>query len=96
MDWAISTFVLVPLMAMMSAAVAALISTRVATYRAAYQLNGLIVLPIVAILIPQTMLLFFITPRAIWILAFLFLMIDIFLVTTAVRLFDREHLLRGR
>jgi ABC-type Na+ efflux pump permease subunit len=95
-DWAVSTFILVPLMAMLSAAVAALISTRVATYRAAYQLNGLIVLPIVAILIPQTMLLFFVTPRAIWILVFLFLMIDIFLVTTAVRLFDREHLLRGR
>jgi len=95
-DWAVSTFIIVPLMALMSAAVAALISTRVATYRAAYQLNGLLVLPIVALLIPQTMLLFFVTPRAIWILVTLFFLFDVLLVTMAVRHFDRERMLRGR
>jgi len=95
-DWTVSTFVLVPLMATLSASVAAVISTRVATYRAAYQLNGLIVLPIVALLIPQTLLLFFVTPKAIWVLAFLFFALDIFLVTSALQFFDREQLLRGR
>jgi ABC-type Na+ efflux pump permease subunit len=95
-DWAVSTFILVPLMALMSAAVAALISTRVATYRAAYQLNGLLVLPVVAVLIPQTMLLFFVSQRAIWVLVMLFLTIDVVLVSSAVRFFDRERLLGGR
>ncbi len=95
-DWAVSTFIIVPLMALMSAAVAALISTRVATYRAAYQLNGLIVLPIVALFIPQTMLLFFITSKAVWVLAAFFLILDAWLIMTAVHFFDRERLLRGR
>src|SRR5581483_1768562 len=67
-EWTASTFIIVPLMALMSASVAALISTRVATYRAAYQLNGLIVLPIVAFMIPQTVVLFFLTRHALWVL----------------------------
>ena len=80
----------------MSAGVAALISTRVATYRAAYQLNGLIVLPIVALLVPQTMVLFFFTPKAVWVLAAFFAILDGWLLLTAIHFFDRERLLRGR
>jgi hypothetical protein len=94
-DWATSTFVIVPLMAVMSAGVAALISTRVATYRAAYQLNGLVVLPVVTLLIPQTMVLFFVTPWALYVLGAAFALIDVLLITTAVSFFDREHLLKG-
>jgi ABC-2 type transport system permease protein len=95
-DWATSVFVMVPLMAIMSAAVAALISTRVATYRAAYQLNGLVVLPVITLLVPQTVILFFITPNALAILGGSFIVIDAILVWTAVRIFDREQLLKGR
>jgi len=95
-DWAASTFLLIPLMALLSAGVAALISTRVATYRAAYQLNGLIVLPIVAFLVPQTVILFFVTSKAMIYLSGVFIILDLLLVTTAVRFFDRERLLRGR
>src|SRR5688572_9428552 len=57
-DWLIAVGIIIPLIATMSAAVAAIISTRASTYRSAYQLNGLVVLPIVAMLIPQTMLLY--------------------------------------
>ena len=96
MDWAVSTFIVVPLMAVLSAGVAALISTRVATYRAAYQLNGLIVLPIVALLVPQTMLLFFFTTAAVWVLVVFFGLLDAWLLLTAIHFFDRERLLRGR
>jgi hypothetical protein len=83
-------------MALMSAGVAALISTRVSTYRAAYQLNGLVVLPIITLLVPQTVVLFFITPWALAILGTGFLALDTLLLLTAVRTFDREQLLRGR
>ncbi|MEA2639204.1 MAG: hypothetical protein QOF51_598 [Chloroflexota bacterium] len=95
-DWVMSALVIIPLMALMSAGVAALISTRVATYRAAYQLNGLVVLPVITLLIPQTVLLFFITPSALVILAGGFLALDALLIFSAVHIFDREHLLRGR
>ncbi|MBM2809310.1 MAG: transporter permease protein [Chloroflexi bacterium] len=95
-DWLASALIMVPLMALMSAGVAALISTRVATYRAAYQLNGLVVLPIITLIVPQTVLLFFLTPWALAILASGFFGLDALLIFIAIRIFDREQLLRGR
>jgi ABC-type Na+ efflux pump permease subunit len=95
-DWAIAIFIIVPLLATMSAAVAAIISTRAATYRSAYQLNGLVVLPVVALLIPQTMLLYFFTPAALVYLAIGFVLLDLLLIYAAVGVFDRERLIGGR
>lgn len=95
-DWLISTLVIVPLLATMAAGVAALISTRVATYRAAYQLNGLIVLPVITLLIPQTVVLFFVTPYALSVLGLGFAALDAVLLLTAIHFFDRDQLLRGR
>lgn len=94
-DWAFSGLVMVPLMALLSAAIAALISTRVASYRAAYQLNGLIVLPIILVLIPQTIVLFLITPWALAYIAAAIAVLDLLVVAAALLLFDRERLLRG-
>ncbi len=94
-DWAIAILVIVPLCATMSGAISAIISTRASTYRSAYQLNGLVVLPIVAMLIPQTMLLYFMTPRALPILAIGFIMLDVLLVQAAMHVFDRERLIGG-
>jgi hypothetical protein len=50
--------------ALFTASVAALLSTRVSGYRVAYQLNGLIVLPVVLLLIPATAFLFLFTGAA--------------------------------
>ena len=95
-DWLASTFIIVPLMAIMSAGVAALISARVATYRAAYQLNGLVVLPVITFLVPQTVILFFLTPRALTVLAGAVFVVDVLLIFIALRTFNREQLIRGR
>jgi ABC-type Na+ efflux pump permease subunit len=95
-DWVFSALVVVPLMALLAAAIAALISTRVATYRSAYQLNGLVALPIILMLVPQTVVLFLFTPRALQYIALLFVIIDAGLVWLGLRVFDRERLLRGR
>ncbi|HEY7067698.1 MAG TPA: ABC transporter permease subunit [Chloroflexota bacterium] len=95
-DWLFSALVIVPLMALLAAAIAALISTRVATYRSAYQLNGLVALPIILMLVPQTVVLFLFTPRALQYIALVFLLIDMVLVWLGLRIFDRERLLRGR
>ena len=95
-DWQLSAFVIVPLMAILAAAIAALISTRVATYRSAYQLNGLVALPIILLLVPQTVVLFLFTPRALQFIALFFLLVDAGLVWLGMQIFDRERLLRGR
>lgn len=95
-DWSFSTFVIVPLLSLLAAGIAALISTRVSSYRAAYQLNGLVVLPIILILIPQTIVFFLLSPVALGFTAAMLAVIDLFLVLWAVRIFDRERLLGGR
>jgi ABC-type Na+ efflux pump permease subunit len=95
-DWAYSTLVIIPLMALLAAGVAALISTRVSSYRAAYQLVGLVVLPVILLMIPQSVFLFLLTPRALGIIATLVGVVDVIVVLWALRIFDRERLLGGR
>lgn len=95
-DWYFAVAVLVPLLAVLSASIAALISTRVATYRAAYQINGLVVLPVLLIFIPQTMGLYFVSPQALVIGAIVLFLLDLLFVGLALRVFDRERILRGQ
>jgi ABC-type Na+ efflux pump permease subunit len=94
-DWFFNSVAIVPLMAVLAAGIAALISARVASFRAAYQLNGLIVLPIILFLIPQTVVLFLITPYALLYIAAGLLVADIAILSVALGIFDRERLLRG-
>jgi len=95
-DWLISLLVVAPLVALFTASVAALLSTRVSGYRVAYQLNGLIVLPVVLLLIPATAFLFLFTSAALWYVAALFAGVDVAIVAWANSLFDREHLMSSR
>ncbi len=95
-DWRFSILVIVPLVALLTAGVAALISLRVSAYRVAYQLNGLIVLPVVLLLIPLTVFLFLITPLALVYVAAGLALLDLALAGWALREFDRERLLRGQ
>ena len=64
-------------------------------HRAAYQLNGLLVLPVILFLIPQTIVLFMVTWRALYIVASGLVLVDLVLVAAALALFDRERLLQG-
>jgi ABC-type Na+ efflux pump permease subunit len=95
-DWLFSLLVVTPLVALFTAGVAALISTRVSGYRVAYQLNGLVALPIVLFLVPATAFLFLITGAALLYIAILFAVVDLAIVAWAVRLYDRERLLSRR
>jgi ABC-type Na+ efflux pump permease subunit len=92
-DWLFSSLVLAPLTAILAASAGALISTRVSSYRVAYQLNSLIVLPVVLVLVPQAVLLFLVTPLAFVYVAGLLAVIDVLLLVWALRIFDRERLL---
>ena len=95
-DWLFSLVVVAPLVALFTAGVAALLSTRVSGYRVAYQLNGLIVLPVVLIVIPATAFLFLFTPLALVYVAIVFAVLDLAIVLWANHLFDRERLLSRR
>jgi ABC-type Na+ efflux pump permease subunit len=95
-DWLFSLLIVVPLVALFTAGVAALLSTRVSGYRVAYQLNGLIALPIVLLLIPATAFLYLITGAALVYVAALFAVLDIAIIGWASSLFDRERLLSRR
>jgi ABC-2 type transport system permease protein len=95
-DWAFSLLMIVPLVALFTAGIAALISTHVSGYRVAYQLNGLIVLPVVLLLLPITAFLFLLTAHALGIIAVLFAVADAAIVVWALQTFDRERLLSRR
>jgi ABC-type Na+ efflux pump permease subunit len=96
LDWLFSLVVMAPLVGLFTAGVAALISTRVSGYRVAYQLNGLIVLPVVLLLIPATAFLFLVSSAALLYVAALFVVLDVGVVWWARRLFTRERLLSRR
>jgi ABC-type Na+ efflux pump permease subunit len=95
-DWLFSLVVVAPLVALFTAGVAAVLSTRVSGYRVAYQLNGLIALPLVLVLIPAAAFAFLVTAAAFGYVAALFVVLDVGMVVWAARLFDRERLLRQR
>jgi ABC-2 type transport system permease protein len=94
-DWLFSSLVIAPLVALLAAGIGALISTRVSSYRVAYQLNGLIALPVILVLIPQAAFLFLITPRAWLYVATLLAVLDLVVIAWALSIFDRERLLGG-
>lgn len=95
-DWLFSLVVVAPLVALFTAGVAALLSTRVSGYRVAYQLNGLIVLPVVLVIIPATAFLFLFTALALVYIAAIFAALDLAIVLWANHVFDRERLLSRR
>jgi ABC-type transport system involved in multi-copper enzyme maturation permease subunit len=95
-DWLFSLLVVTPLIALFVAGVAALISTRVSGYRVAYQLNGLVALPVVLILIPAAAFSFLLTAAALGYVAAIFAAVDLVIVFWANNLFTRERLLSRR
>lgn len=95
-DWLFSLLVVAPLVALFTAGLAALIATRVSGYRVAYQLNGLIALPVVLLLIPATAFAFLFSGAAFGYVAGLLAVVDGAIVLVANRLFERERLLSRR
>ena len=94
-DWLFSSMVINPLVALLAAGIGALISTRVSSYRVAYQLNGLISLPVILVMIPQAAFLFLLTPRAFLYVAGLLAVLDVLVIAWALTIFDRDRLLRS-
>jgi ABC-type Na+ efflux pump permease subunit len=95
-DWLFSLLVVTPLVALFTAGVAALISTRVSGYRVAYQLNALVALPVVLILIPAAAFGFLLSAAALGDVAAILAVVDLCILVWANHLFTRERLLSRR
>ena len=91
--WLFAIIVLGPLLALLTALLALMVSSRSNEPRTAQQVAGLVVLPIVLLFIGQMSGLVFITPAITLILGFIVLIIDAILLYLAVRVFDREAIL---
>jgi len=91
--WLVAVFIVAPLMSLMAVSAAVLISSRVSDPRAAEQLSAFVILPIILLLIGQSMGLILIDARMILLLGVLVLVLDVILVTMSVKLFQREIIL---
>ncbi|RUA15319.1 MAG: hypothetical protein DSY55_06550 [Clostridia bacterium] len=91
--WLFAIVVLGPLLALLTALLALMISSRSNEPRTAQQVAGLVVLPIILLFIGQVSGLVFITPVLTFVIGLVALIIDVILLYLAVRIFDREAIL---
>jgi len=91
--WLFAIFVIGPLLALLTADLALIVSARSTEPRAAQQVAGLIVLPLVLLLLGQMSGILLITPVFTILMGLLVLILDIILTWMAVKAFDREAIL---
>ncbi len=91
--WLVAIFLVAPLMSLMAVSAAVLVSSRVTDPRAAEQLSALVILPVMLLLIGQSMGLILVDTRMILLLGVAVLALDVVLVTMSVKLFQRETIL---
>ncbi len=91
--WFLAIFIVGPLLALLAVCVALLISSRVSDPRAAEQLSALIVLPLLLIVIGQSLGFILIDSRAIMLIGLVVAVLDAVLVMITVQLFQRETIL---
>ena len=91
--WLFAIFVVGPLLALLTADLALMVSSRSTEPRAAQQIAGLVVLPLVLLLLGQMSGMLLITPILILLGGFIILILDLILTYLAVQVFDREAIL---
>ncbi len=91
--WLIAIFIVGPLMSLMSVSVAVMVSARVTDPRAAEQLAVFVILPIILLILGQSMGLLIVDARLILLLGLGVLLLDVVLVYLGVKSFQRETIL---
>ena len=92
-QWLFAVFVVGPLLALLTADLALMVSARSTEPRAAQQVAGLVVLPLVLLLMGQMSGMLLLTPALTFLLGLLILILDIILTYLTVKVFDREAIL---
>jgi ABC-2 type transport system permease protein len=91
--WLMAVFVLGPLLTILSVCTAIIISSRVTDPRVAEQLSAVVILPIILLLVGQSMGLFILERQIVVLGVLIVTVIDIVLLTVAVKAFQRETIL---
>lgn len=91
--WLIATFVVAPLLSILSVCIAIIISSRVTDPRVAEQLAALIVLPLILLIVGQSVGLILIDRNVVLIILVVVAILDVGLLYLATRLFQRESIL---
>lgn len=91
--WLIAIFLAGPLMAVLSVNFSVMVSSRVNDPRVAEQLSAVIIIPLLAVFFGQIAGLFVLNSTLILLLCVVLILVDIFMVYMAVRLFQRETIL---
>jgi len=91
--WLLAIFVVSPLLTLLSTCIAVIVSSRVTDPRVAEQLSAVVILPIMLLIIGQSVGLILINRQIMLLLAGIVLVLDVVLLYLAVRLFQRETIL---
>ena len=91
--WLTAVLLVGPLLSLFAVAIAMMISSRVTDPRAAEQLAGFVVLPVILILVGQSLGLFLINGELVLVLAAVLIILDVILLALTVKIFQRETIL---
>lgn len=91
--WLLAIFVVAPLLTILSTCIAVIVSSRVTDPRVAEQMSALVILPLVFLIIGQSMGLILIDRQVMIIMGLVVLIADAILLYLAIRLFERETIL---
>jgi ABC-2 type transport system permease protein len=91
--WLLAIFVVAPLLTILSTCVAVIVSSRVTDPRVAEQLAAVVILPLILLIVGQSMGLVLIDRQLMILIGVIVLVLDAVLVYLAIRLFQRETIL---
>lgn len=91
--WLFAVFVVGPLLSLFSVCIAIMVSSRVTDPRVAEQLSGVVILPLILLIVGQSIGFIVLDGELVLLVAAVALIADIVLVYLAVRLFERETIL---
>ena len=91
--WLLAIFVVGPLLSLLSVCVAIMVSSRVSDPRVAEQLSGVVILPLILILVGQSVGFIILDQGLVILVGGIAIIIDIVLVVLAIRIFERETIL---
>ncbi len=91
--WLIAIFILGPLLSLMAVSIAIMISSRVSDPRVAEQLSALVILPLMMIIIGQSVGWILLDQQMIIIMGFAAAILDIILLYLSIKIFQRETIL---
>lgn len=91
--WLIAIFIVSPLLTVLSVTAALMISSRVSDPRVAEQLSTVVILPLIMLIIGQSVGFILLDQQLIILIGAIVLLLDIGMVYLSTRLFQREHIL---